>query len=134
VWVVRLVEPLRVEVYSASKPMRIYNADEELTAPGILHNPVPVRALVDPDAATVAVLRNVLTPYGYKSVEEIETKKRAEGLAEGLATGLLGVLAARGLVPDDAQVEAIRQCRDQVLLQKWLARAAVADSLAGLFD
>jgi hypothetical protein len=130
VWVVRLVGPLRVEVYGAGKPMRIYNADEELTAPGILHNPVPVRALVDPDAATVAVLRNVLTPYGYKSVEEIEAKK----FAEGAATALLGVLAARGLVPNDAQVEAIRRCRDLATLQKWVTRAAVADSLAGLFD
>jgi hypothetical protein len=134
VWVVRLVGPLRVEVYSAGKPMRIYNADEELTAPGILHNPVLVRALVDPDAATTAVLRNVLTPYGYKSVEEIETKKLLEGEVRALVGVLLGVLAARGLAPNDAQVAAIQSCRDPATLQKWTIRAAVADSLAGLFD
>lgn len=134
VWVVRLVGPLRVEVYAAGKPVRTFAADEELTAPGILHNPVLVRALVDSSAANVAALRNLLTPYGYRSVEEIEAKKSAEGEVIGLATALLGVLAARGLVPDDARVATIRGCRDRETLQKWLARAAVADSLAGLFD
>lgn len=134
VWVVRLVGPLRVEIHCADKPMRTCGADDELTAPGILQNPVPVRALVDPDAANVAALRNLLTPYGYRSVDEIEATKLAEGLAEGLATALLGVLAARGLVPSDAQVETIRRCRDQARLQRWLARAAVADSLTGVLD
>lgn len=141
VWVVRLVGPLRVEVYSPGKSMRIHDADDELTAPGILHNPVPVRALVDSSAANVAALRNLLTPYGYKSIEEIEAKKRAEGRAEGLAEGantmaaaLLDVLAARCLVPDDAQVQQIRSCRDLSTLQRWLTRAAVADSLAAVFD
>lgn len=126
IWVVRLVGPLRVEVHAVGKPVRVCGADDELTAPGILHNPVPVRALVDPDAAQAAVVRNVLTPYGYRSVEELEAAK--------LADALLVVLAARRLVPDDAQLAAIRRCRDQATLQRWLTRAAVADSLAGVFD
>jgi hypothetical protein len=138
IWVVRLVGPLRVEVYSPGKSMRIHDADDELTAPGILHNPVPVRALVDSSAANVAALRNLLTPYGYKSIEEIEARKlaegRAEGRTEGLAAAVLDVLAARGLVPDDERVALIRTCNDTTLLQRWLTRAAVADSLAAVFD
>lgn len=47
-------EPLRVEVHAPGKPVRVVGAEDELTAPGILANPVPVRALVDTNAATVA--------------------------------------------------------------------------------
>lgn len=100
-----------------------------------------MRALVDSSAANVAALRNLLTPYGYKTIEEIEAKKLAEGRAEGLAEGankmaaaLLDVLAARRLVPDDVRVRQIRECRDFSTLQRWLTRAAVADSLATVFD
>lgn len=118
--------------------MRIASADDELTAPGILHDPVPVRALVDSGAANVATRRNLLTPYGYKTIEEIEAKKlaegRVEGRTEGLATAVLAVLAARGLVPDDERVALVRACSDMTLLQRWLTRAAVADSLAAVFD
>jgi hypothetical protein len=46
-WVVRLTGTLRVEVYAAGEAMRVVEADGELTAPGILRNAVPVRALVD---------------------------------------------------------------------------------------
>ena len=44
VWVVRLVGPLRVEVYVRDRPVRVVGSEETLTAPGILRNPVPVRA------------------------------------------------------------------------------------------
>lgn len=138
VWVVRLVGPLRVDVHAADRPVRVVGADDELVAPGILQNPVPVRALVDPAAANVAALRNLLTPYGYRSVEELEAAKRAEGLTEGeargLAAALLGVLEARKLIPSDDRVAEIRRCTDRATLQRWLARAAVADSLAAVFD
>jgi hypothetical protein len=72
IWVVRLQGPLRVEVHEPGKPMRLLNGDEELTAPGILQNPVPVRALVDRDAANEATLRNLLNRKGYESLEAIE--------------------------------------------------------------
>ena len=48
VWVVRLVGPRRVEIHEKGKAMRRAHAGEELTAPGILQNPVPVDALYDP--------------------------------------------------------------------------------------
>ena len=74
VWVVRLSGPLRVEVYEPGKPVRLVNADEELTAPDILQNPVPVRALVDPEASNEATLRNLLNRKGYRSLEDVEAK------------------------------------------------------------
>ncbi|HEY8379242.1 MAG TPA: hypothetical protein VIK91_22265, partial [Nannocystis sp.] len=145
VWVVRLSGPLRVEVHAPGKPVRVVGADDELTAPGILANPVPVRALVDTNEATVAALRNLLSKYGYRSVEEIEAKNRAAGKAEGRAEGhvegkvagkaeaLLAVLAARGLIPDDARAAEIRATRDEALLQRWIARAAVATTIDAVF-
>ena len=80
------------------------------------------------------MVRDLLGPYGHRSVEELAARKRAEGETEGLIKGLLGVLAARGLVPSDAQVAAIRECRDAAVLQRWLTRAAVADAIAAVFD
>lgn len=129
IWVVRLVGPLRVEVYERETAVRVFGADDELTAPGILQNSVPVRALVEPEAATAVMMRNLLGPYGYRSVEELAARTRADGIAESL----LAVLAARGLVPSDAQVAEIRGCRDAAVLQRWLTRAAVADAIAAVF-
>lgn len=130
IWVVRLAGPLRVEVYARDQAVQIFGAEDSLTAPGILKNPVPVRALVDASAANAATLRNLLQVHGYESVEDIETRKHSEGGIDALLT----VLAARGLVPGDEQIAAIRACRDPAVLQRWLARAAVATSLAAVFD
>ncbi|HEY8376170.1 MAG TPA: Uma2 family endonuclease [Nannocystis sp.] len=134
VWVVRLAGPLRVEVYAPGQAVQLYRADDALTAPGILKNPVPVRALVDGAAADAATLRNLLQTYGYESVEEIETRKLAEGLSEGLARGLEATLAARGLVPDEQQRAVIRACRDPAVLGRWLERATTATSVAAVLD
>ena len=46
VWVARLTGPRRVEVYAAGQPMRVALPGEDLLAPGILRNPVPVEALL----------------------------------------------------------------------------------------
>ncbi len=48
VWVVRLLGPHRVEVYEPDKPVAIRNADEELTAPGILQGRRRPAAVADP--------------------------------------------------------------------------------------
>lgn len=130
VWVVRLVGPLRVEVHAAGKAMRVVGAEDELAAPGILANPVPVRALVDTAAANVAALRNLLSAYGYRSVEEIEAKAQAEGQARALLT----ILATRGFVPEDARVAEIRATRDAALLQRWIARAVTAATVDAVFE
>ena len=50
------------------------------------------------------------------------------------ASALRTVLSARGLVPSDAQAAAIRDCRDPEVLQRWLARAVVAETVDAVFD
>lgn len=134
IWVVRLVGPLRVEVYTRDQPVRIHGADEELVAPGILKYPVPVLALCDTAAADAATLRNLLDRYGYESVEEIERKKLEEGEVGGLAKALLTVFRARSLAVSDEQLAKIRGCHDAEVLLRWLARAATAESVAVVLD
>ena len=56
IWVIRLLGPRRVEVYRPGRPVEIKNIGDELTAPGILRNPVPVEALYDRQAAHRVVL------------------------------------------------------------------------------
>ncbi len=129
VWVVRLVGPLRVEVYTRERPVRVVGSEESLTAPGILQNPVPVRALVDPSAANAATLRNLLHAHGYASVAEIEARNLAEGQVAGLAESLQMTLQARGLVPDEAQAARLGACREPAVLRRWVARALVVDSV-----
>lgn len=137
IWVVRLVGPLRVEVHTRDNPVRLVGPDEELTAPGILQNPVPVRALVDPEVAHEVTLRNRLQVHGYRSIAEIRAEGREEGRAEGEATGLINalltVLSARGLIPGDAEIAEIRRCHDVATLRRWLARAATAGAVADVF-
>jgi Uma2 family endonuclease len=135
-WVVRLVGPRRVEVYEPGKPVRTVGAGAELTAPGILKNPVPVMALFDRDAAHEATLRNLLQRHGYESLDAVraegEIEGEARGEARGLGEGILTVLAARGLAADEATVTTIRAMQDVALLRRWLSRAAVVQSSAEL--
>lgn len=55
---------------------------------------------------------------------------RAEGRAEGLAKALWTVLHGRGLEPTKAQGERIERCKSTKQLEKWLARALVAATVA----
>src|ERR1700760_861545 len=87
IWVVRLNGPLRVEVHQPGQEVQRVGADGELRAPGVLQNPVPVRALVDREAALEATLRNLLNRQGYESLEDRKAQERAEGEARGRAEG-----------------------------------------------
>lgn len=88
VWVVRLVGPQRVEVHRPDGPMKLFTASDQLEAPGVLRNPVPVRALFERDAAHEVVLRNLLQRRGYASLNEVLDKGREQGLEEGREQGL----------------------------------------------
>ena len=68
IWVVRLTGPRRVEVHEKGRAMRLCMPGDELTAPGILKNPVPVLAMYDREAAHEATLRNLLQRRGYESL------------------------------------------------------------------
>ncbi|WP_129346214.1 Uma2 family endonuclease [Sorangium cellulosum] len=100
-WVVRLHGARRVEVYEAPpaprrraparaaglasparrppRPSRVAYPGEELVAPGVLQNPVPVEALYDRKAAHEATLRNLLQRKGYAGLDAV----KEEGLIEG---------------------------------------------------
>lgn len=138
VWVVRLVGPQRVEVYEAGKSPRLCGLGDQLEAPGVLANAVPVRAFFDREAGFDATLRNLLQRRGYEDLEAILKEGRAEGHAEGLAEGhaeglrqgLRALLEARGLHLDALQREQIETCQDSRMLEGWLEQAKKAASTA----
>jgi hypothetical protein len=88
IWVVRMVGPRRVEVHSPTEPMRTLGPGDELTAPGVLRNPVPVEALYDRGTAHEMTLRNLLQRKGYDGLEDLRQEARGEGREEGLEEGL----------------------------------------------
>jgi hypothetical protein len=134
VWVVRLVGPRRVEIHESGKAMRLAHPGEELAAPGILRNPVPVDALYDRKAAHEVTLRNLLQRRGYRDLDDVRTESRSEGQVEALRRSVLDVLEARGLAAGDAIRAAIEGCRDPDLLRRWLARAATCATAAEVFE
>lgn len=131
VWVVRLLGPRRVEVHTADAPVCTLGPGDQLHAPGILRNPVPVEALYDRDAGHRATLRNLLQRQGYADLDAVLDRGRqegkAEGKAEGIATAVVSLLRGRGLtVPAELEAE-IMACRDRAQLDRWLLAAATVD-------
>ena len=134
VWVVRLVGPWRVEVYVKDQPVRTYGADDSLLAPGILQNPVPVRALYDRAAAHEEALRNLLQRRGFASLEALQAESEARGRIKGRVEALLSLLEVRGLSVTETQRQMILDCQDIEQIGTWLQRAAFADSTDTLFQ
>ena len=130
VWVVRLVGEPRVEVHEPGRPVRVVRPGEELVAPGILKNPVPVLALFDQDAAHEATLRNLLQRKGYEDLDAV----LARGEARGLQEAVLRVLSGRGLRVSRAAEDQIRATTDKATLDRWLARALTAASIAEVLE
>lgn len=140
IWVVRLEGPRRVEVHTPDEPMRLAHPDEELTAPGILRNPVPVLALYEKGEADRVTLRNLLQREGYEDLDAVLASGheqgmaagREQGLAAGLKQALREVLSARGLGLDADQRRRLEACDEPQRLQAWLTRAATATDLSDL--
>ncbi len=88
VWVVRLAGPRRVEVHERDGGRFVATPGQELRAPGVLRNPVPVEALYDADAAHRVALRNLLQRQGYEDLEAVLRKGWERGLREGAQRGL----------------------------------------------
>ncbi len=126
VWVVRLTGPRRVEVYQPDQGVRIANPGEQLTAPGILANPVPVEALYDREAARQTIFRNLLQQEGYASLEEVRAEGEAQGEVQSLRSAILEVLTARGLSADEDLRTALERAHDLAILRSALRQAAVA--------
>ena len=87
IWVARLVGPRRVEVYKAGRPMRTAIVGDELSAPGVLRNPVPVAALFDRAVAHEVTLRNLLQRKGFDDLDAVRAAGRDEGRDEGRQEG-----------------------------------------------
>jgi Uma2 family endonuclease len=134
VWVVRLLGPRRVEVWEPGKPMQTVAAGEQLQAPGVLRNPVPVEALYERRAAHQVALRNLLQRQGYESLEAVKEMSREEGKALGMATSILAILESRGLDTADEVRDQVLSCRDCQCLQGWLLRTATVDSAAEILS
>jgi hypothetical protein len=125
-WVVRLTGPRRIEVYQPDRKMRIAHPGEQLEAPGILANPVPVEALYDREAARRVIFRNLLQRQGYASLEEVRDEGREQGEVQGLREAVVEVLAGRGLAVDDELRTALAAVNGPEILRSVLRRAGLA--------
>lgn len=140
IWVVRLNGPRRVEVHQPGAQMRVANTGEQLEAPGILANPVPVEALWDREASRQVIFRNLLQRQGYASLDEVraegEAQGRVEGELQGLRRAVVAVLLGRGIVIGDDLRAALDQCGDSTTLEAVLGRAVTASAadILGMFQ
>ena len=142
IWVVRLIGPRRGEVHRPGQPMQVYGSGDDLEAPDILRNPIPVDALFDRAAADRAVLRNLLQRAGYDGLEAVRAEGRdegrdegrVEGRGEGIAESILALLEDRGLEVSAEDRSRIAACRDPDQLKTWLLAAARITDPARLFD
>ena len=134
VWVVRLTGPRRVEIHEPGQPIRIARPGEELTAPGILANPLPVEALYNPRVSDEVSFRNLLQRQGYASLDAVRAEGEGQGEAAALRGAILEVFAARSLAVEEEGVQAkIIACQDPELLRRWLRLAVTVASPADLF-
>jgi Putative restriction endonuclease len=129
-WVVRLNGPRRVEVHQPGHKIRVAHPGEQLEAPGILANPVPVEALYDREAARQVMFRNLLQRQGYSSLDDVRAEGHTEGEVQGLREAVLEVLASRGFEADDDLRAALANSADPMVLRSALRRAVVANSTA----
>jgi Uma2 family endonuclease len=127
IWVVRLTGPRRVEVHQPGQRPRIANPGEELEAPGILVNPVPVEALYDREAAQRVIFRNLLQRQGYSNLDEVRAEGRVEGEAQALRRAVVTVLQGRGLAVDDTLRNAL-VAADPAVLESVLRQAVTASA------
>ena len=137
IWVVRLTGPLRVEIHEPGQPVRVAHSDDLLHAPGILQNPVPVRALIDRDAALDATLHNLLTRKGYASLDAVRDEAIEQSLEQSLATAraaLQAQLDTRGFTLTPALRARLAACRDLAVMMRWMARAAVSATPEAALD
>jgi hypothetical protein len=132
IWVVRLAGPRRVEVHQPGQKPRIANSGEQLEAPGILANPVPVEALWDRETGLRVTFRNLLQRQGYANLDEVraegEAQGRAEGEMQGLRKAIVTILSGRGLAVDDAWHTILADCTDPAVLEAALLQAATTSA------
>ncbi len=134
VWVVRLVKDRRVEVHEKGRPKVTKRPGQDLDAPGVLRNPVPVEALFDRSVAHDVALRNLLQRHGYDSLENVREEGREEGREEAQAQAILAVLEARGIEVSEEEKQRISATRSPGTLYRWIRDAVRVSSSAELID
>lgn len=142
VWVVRLLGVRRVEIHEPGAPMRVAQIGEELLAPEVLQNPIPVEAMFEPSVAHDMTLRNLLQRKGYRDLDDLRETERKEGRQQGFEDGqvqtlrsaLQTILNTRGLAMGPAESERMASCRDVALLERWLGRAVTARTAPEVFE
>ena len=134
VWVVRLGGERRVEVHRADQPMVVKGRGEELAAPGILRNPIPVDALYDRRVAHRVELQNLLQREGYESLDAVRAEGATRGALEQARAAIRRILEVRGIAIGAPQASAIEGCHDFGTLDAWQRRAIVAASAAEIFS
>jgi hypothetical protein len=136
VWVVRLTGPRRVEIHQPGKPVRLAHPGDELEAPGILANPLPVEALYDRQVSDEVSFRNLLQRQGYASLGAVRAEGEAEGELRGEAAALraavVEVFEVRNLTLGEDIRAMIADCHDLELLRRWHRQAITAASPAEL--
>lgn len=149
VWVVRLLGVRRVEIHEPGKPMRVAHVGDDLVAPGVIQNPIPVQAMFDHQLADQLTLRNFLQRQGYRDLDAVRDEGvkigRQRGLEEGRQQGLeealealrgalRGALLARGIALGPDEAARLASCHDLERLGHWLGRAATAHIAAEVFE
>ena len=145
IWVVRLIGVRHVEVYEPEKPMRLAHIGDELRAPGVLQNPIPVQAMFDRQLAHELTLRNLLQRKGYQGLDAVREEGHQRGLEEGhqrgleegrqaLRSTLKSILLARGFSLDPDQADRLAACHEMALLERWVGRAVTAPTAAEVFE
>jgi len=123
IWVVRLTGQRRVEVYEpGGDGCSVHLPGQQLRAPGVLANPVPIEALYDQDAAHEAALRNLLNRRGYQDLDAVRKEGREEGRKEGQEKLVLRLLERRFGQVQERDCQRIHQLGKDGL-------AALADTL-----
>lgn len=86
-----------------------------------------VPALDDPKA--VEAWRDALSALSFERGEKQgEERGRLSGIAEGQARAVIAILLAWGIPVDTENQAIIEGCRDSLVLERWIARAAVVGS------
>jgi Uma2 family endonuclease len=97
---------------------------------------LPIEAMVHAAKADDAVAQALVARHN-PVIEAVRAQDRAEGKEEGKLEGkleaLIAILAARGIEPDGAAHARIAGERDPLRLDRWIARAAIASTLADVF-
>jgi hypothetical protein len=94
-----------------------------------LEVPLPIEAMVHAAKADDAVARALVARHN-PVIEAIRAEDRSASRIEGKIEALIAILAARDIEPDSADRARILCERDPQRIDRWIARAAIATTIA----